>query len=285
METTTPQENLWDFFPLALCITVKERDERFEAAKQELKKAGLKQVVFYRSSRQAERDKAIIDAHIACLRYAIDQGAPYALIFEDDVLFLEGYEANLKRAIDLMKARSDWNLFHLGGFIFRKVERVSPYIVRGGIITAHGYVIRTEFAKRVLEKRPYCSGMSIDLFYTALNGDADFACINPLICIQRPSESDGTWDTRSLNKSGWLGNAMIYTSLSMREKLRFNRFSLMERFRIENGISFFKVYRSVCRGKLKKAEKQVQEGRIPPITEYPPGEYQLIEFATGVGKP
>lgn len=285
MQTTPPNENLWDFFPLALCITVKERDERFEEAKQELKKAGLKQVVFYRSSRQADRDKAIIDAHVACLRYAIDQGVPYALIFEDDVLFIEGYEANLKRAIDLMRTRSDWNLFHLGGFIFRKVERVSPYIVRGGIITAHGYVIRTELAKRVLEKRPYCSGMSIDLFYTALNGDADFACINPLICIQRPSASDGTWDSRNLSKSGWLGNAMIYTSLSLPEKLRFNRFSLMERFRIENGVSFFKIYRNVLRGRLKKAEKQIKTGRIPAITEYPLGEYQLVELTEGVAKP
>jgi hypothetical protein len=279
--TNALPENPWEFFPLVMCVNVREREDRFEEAKQELRKVGLSKVVFYRSGRQPNRDKAIIDSHIACLRYAIDQQAPHVLIFEDDVAFQEGYEDNLRRAVDFMRSRSDWNLFHLGGFIFRRAERISPHFIRGGILTAHGYVIRTQFAKQALEKRPYCSGMSIDLFYSALNGDSSVASINPMICIQRPSESDGTWDKRSLNKSGWLGNAMIYTSLSVREKLRFNRFSILERIRIENGVSFFKIYRNILRSRLKKAEKEIRRGRAPAITEYPLGEYQVALLTGG----
>jgi hypothetical protein len=285
MQTTPPNENLWNFFPLALCINLKERNDRFEIAKQEFSKIGLHQVVFYRSSRQPDRDKAIIDAHMACLRYALDQGVPYALIFEDDVQFLEGYEANLQRAVDFMKSGRDWNLFHLGGFIFRKVERVTHHIVRGGIMTVHGYVISNKLAKLALEKRRYCSGMSIDLYYHALNGDDAFACVYPPICIQRASESDGSWDKRKLAAAGWLGNAQIYTSLDPHDKWRFNQFPLVERFKVEQGLLFFKVYGGVCRNRLNKAEKQITEGRIPAITEYPLGEYQLVELAAGVGKP
>jgi hypothetical protein len=275
---TPPQENPWNFFPLALCINLKERNDRFEIAKQEFRSAGLRQVVFYRSSRQPDRDKAIVDAHMACLRYAVDQGVPHVLIFEDDVQFLDGYEANLQRAVDFMQSGRDWNLFHLGGFIFRKVERVTPYIVRGGIMTVHGYVISNKLAKLALQKRPYCSRMSIDLFYHALNGDAAFACVYPPICIQRASESDGTWDKRKLAAAGWLGNAQIYTSLDRRDKWRFNHFSLVERSKIEQGLVFFKVYGGICRNRLKKAEAKITLGRTPAIAEYPIGEYHVVKL-------
>jgi hypothetical protein len=169
-------------------------------------------------------------------------------------------------------------LFHLGGFIFRKVERITPYIVRGGIMTVHGYVISNKLAKLALEKRPYCSRMSIDLFYHALNGNDAFACVYPPICIQRASESDGTWDKRKLAASGWLGNAQIYTSLDRGDKWRFNRFSLLERSKIEQGLGFFRVYGGICRNKLKKAEKQITQGRASAIAEYPPGEYHVVKL-------
>ena len=275
---TPPQEKPWNFFPLALCINLKERNDRFEIAKQEFRNAGLRQVVFYRSARQPDRDKAIIDAHMACLRYAVDQGVPHVLIFEDDAQFLDGYEANLQRAVDFMKGDREWNLFHLGGFIFRKVERVTPHIVRGGIMTVHGYVISNKLAKLALEKRPYCSRMSIDLFYHALNGDAAFASVYPPICIQRASESDGTWDKRKLAASGWLGNAQIYTSLDRADKWRFNQFPLVERSKVEQGLLFFKVYGGICRNRLKKAEKKITLGRAPAVSEYPIGEYHVIKL-------
>ena len=278
-------ENPWDFFPLAMCINLLERDDRLEEAQQEFRNAGLRRVVFYRSPRQPDRDKAIIDAHMACLRYAVEQGVPHVLIFEDDAQFLDGYEANLRRAVDFMTTRRDWDLFHLGGFIFRKVERVTPHIVRGGIMTVHGYVISQKLAKLALEKRPYCSRMSIDIFYHALNGDAAFACVYPPICIQRASPSDGSWDKRRLADEGWLGNAQIYTSLDRKDKWRFNQFSLFERSKIEQGLVFFKVWGNVCRNRLKKAEKRITEGRIPAITEYPLGEYHSVELTAGVSKP
>src|SRR5208283_4299004 len=177
--------DIWDFFPLIMCINLRERSDRFEEAKRELGRVGIRRVVFFQSERQPDRDKAIIDAHMACLRYAVDQNVPYVLVFEDDALFLENYETHLPHAIEFLRSRSDWNLFHFGGFIFRKAERVTPHIIRGALLNVHA---------------------------------------DPLICIQRPSASDGTWDKLSKNQEGWLGNAMIYTSLGWRERLRFSHF-------------------------------------------------------------
>ncbi len=277
IKPTEPAKS-WDFFPLIMCINLRERTDRFEEAKRELMRVGIRQVVFYQSERQADRDNAIIDAHMACLRYAVEKNVPYVLVFEDDALFIEKYEIHLPHAIEFLRSRSDWNLFHFGGFIFRKAERVTPHIIRGALLNVHAVVVRTEFAKKILEKRPYCSGMSVDLFYSALNGDSSFVYVDPLICIQRPSASDGSWDKLSKNKEGWLGNAMIYTSLGWRERLRFHHFSYLERFRIHNGIAFFKVYRSILRRRLAKAEALSRQGQVPVIDEKANGTFTVLEL-------
>jgi hypothetical protein len=188
-------------------------------------------------------------------------------------LFLENHEPHVRHAIEFLRTRSDWNLFHFGGFIFHKVERVTPHIIRGGVLTSHAVVVRTEFAKKILEKRPYCSGMSVDLFYSALNGDSSFVHVDPLICIQRPSDSDGTWDTRNKNKEGWLGNAMIYTSLRFPDRLRFNHFSYLERFRIHTGMWFFNLYRPLLRRRLAKAEAFARRQQIPPADDQAQGAF------------
>ena len=132
--------DIWDFFPLIMCINLRERSDRFEEAKRELGRVGIRRVVFFQSERQSDRDKAIIDAHMACLRYAVEQNVPYVLVFEDDALFLENYETHLRHSIDFLRSRSDWNLFHFGGFIFRKVERVTPHIIRGALLNVHAVV-------------------------------------------------------------------------------------------------------------------------------------------------
>jgi hypothetical protein len=269
---------IWDFFPLIMCINLRERTDRFEEAKREFARVGIRQVVFFQSERQTDRDKAIIDAHMACLRYAVERNVPYVLVFEDDALFLDNYEIHLPHAIEFLRSRSDWNLFHFGGFIFRKVERVTPNIIRGALLNVHAVVVRTEFAKKILEKRPYCSGMSVDLFYSALNGDSSFVYVDPLICIQRPSASDGSWDKLSKNKEGWLGNAMIYTSLSFRDRLRFNRFSYLERFRIDNGVLFFNVYRPILRRRLAKAEALAGKGLLPVAADQANGTFRAVEL-------
>ena len=271
-------ENPWDFFPLAMCINLRERNDRFEEAKNEFRRVGLRRVVFFRTAPQPDRDKAIIDSHMACLRYAIEQGVPYVLVFEDDALFREDYQAQMPQVIEFLRSRSDWNLFHLGGFIFRKVERVTPHIIRGALLNVHAVVVRTEFAKKILAKRPYCSGMSVDLFYSALNGDSSFVYVDPMICIQRPSKSDGSWDKQSKNQEGWLGQAMIYTSLGLRDRLRFNHFSYLERFRIHNGIWFFNVYRPLLKKRLAKAEARARQDQNPPVKDQIEGDFVIADL-------
>lgn len=268
-------ENDWSYFPEVVCISLRERDDRYREVCEELRRVGLSRVNFLRTERQPDRDKAIVDAHMACLRRAVELGVPHLLVFEDDVLFLPDMASGLERSVQFLRSNPDWKIFHLGGFIFRKAARLTPHLVRGGVLTTHAYVIRTAFAREVLERRPYCSRMSIDVFYSALVGNAAYVHVNPLICIQRPSSSDGTWDKRSLNKEGWLGKAMIYSSLDFRGRLRFSDFSPAERFRVENGLLFFKFFRWFQRRRLQRAEARARVGGSSPVPDDGPvGEWR-----------
>jgi len=269
----TPAASGWEMFPSVFCINLKERDDRLAQAQAEFASVGLNRVEFFRPNRRTDVDEAITDSHMACLRRALDAGAPYALIFEDDAEFAPECAPHLERVFTFLKENAHWRIFHLGGFVFRRVERLNHHLVRGGIMTVHAYVIRADLARRALELRPFSKGMSIDLFYQTLVGNDAYCHVYPPLCVQRASASDGNWDKSGKNKEGWLADAIRFTSLDFRDKLRFNRFSWLERLKIRNGMTFFTVYRSILRRKFHKAVKAGQ----PLVTPDETGEFLLWE--------
>lgn len=246
----------WSFFPLVMCINLKTRDDRYQEVVHELTRVGLKRIVLFRAEPQTDRDKGCVDSHMACLEYALAQGVPYVLVFEDDVLFQGDHLENMRRVVDFLQRHDECPFLHLGGFIFRKIERLDAHFLRGAIMTTHAYVIRADHARKLLAERPNYSGMSVDTFFTIVNRNEACVHIDPLVCIQRASESDGTWDSRDLNKTGWLGKAMIYSALSYRERLKFDQLPVWERLKIEQGLLFFRVYRHVMRLKAGPRKKR-----------------------------
>ena len=254
---TTSTAPLWDTFPLVCCINLQERNDRLAQAQEEFAKAGIRRVDFFRTPRrEGDTDGAIIDSHMACLERAVEQDVPYSLIFEDDVEFDPSLAEHLGRVIRFLEKNPSWEIFHLGAFFIRQCEEVEPHIIRGGMITVHAYVIKTSLARKLIEMRPFCTGMSIDLFYSVVVGNNAFGHTYPLLCLQRASASDGTWDKSGKNMEGWLGKAMVFTSLTFRDKLRYKEFSLFERLKIRNGMTFFLVFRKILRSRLNKALRQ-----------------------------
>jgi len=263
----------WAMFPAVYCINLKERDDRLAQAQAEFAAVGLERVCFFRPERRKDVDEAITDSHMACLRRALDEGAPYVLVFEDDAEFAPDCQPHLERVFTFLRENPHWQIFHLGGFIFRRAERLNRHIVRGGMMTVHAYVIRADLARRALELRPFSKGMSIDLFYQCLIGNDAYCHVYPPLCVQRASASDGSWDKSGKNKEGWLADAIRFTSLDLRDKLRFNRFSWLERLKIRNGMTFFIVFRAILRRKLRKA---VKAGK-PLVTPNEAGDFVLWE--------
>jgi GR25 family glycosyltransferase involved in LPS biosynthesis len=264
--------NIWDQFPLILCINLKERNDRYEEAVREFQSVDLNRVTFYRTTRQENRNKGCIDSHMACLQYAIEKGVPYVVIFEDDVEFLDHYQEKMREVAEFIRSGAPWDVFYLGGFIFRKIRQLAPHVLQGGVLCTQAYIIKTEFAKVLLARRPHYNHklISVDLFYSMVLGNNALVYSDPLICIQRASTSDGTWDSRDVAKSGWLGKAMVYTSLSVADRRKTNLFPFAEKMKIENGIRFFAVYRRYLRFQQKLLSML---GKTPVLTPPPVGEF------------
>lgn len=269
----------WDYFPLVMCINLRERDDRFQEVCRELKRVGLGRVEFFRAERQARNDRGCWESHMACLSRLLELDVPHALILEDDVAFSPGHVENMTRVIEFLRTRPGWKIVHLGGFIFREVERIGEHFLRGGIMTTHAYVVTREHARTLLAESAHYDGFSIDTLYTIVNRNDAIVHLDPLAAVQRASASDGTWDSRNISSSGWLGQAMIYTSLSWREKLRFKGFPLVEKIKIENGRTFFKVYRHVMK-RAKRLKPGIPRKSIAEVEAdaRKTGAFQVVEL-------
>ena len=55
-------------------------------------------------------------------------------------------------------------------------------------------------------------------------------------------------------------------------------FSYLERFRIHNGIMFFKVYRPILRRRLAKAEALSRRGQAPVFDDRPDGTFRMVKL-------
>lgn len=271
-EETRACTDLWKDFPLMLCINLKEREDRYAEAIAEFRKAGLENVIFYRTNRNNDRNKGCIDSHMACLEYAITLGVPYVLVLEDDVEFRPGYEDGIRNVRNYIQTEPDWQILYLGGFIYKKNRYLTNQILEGSVLCTQAYVIKTEFAQKLLDWRHYFAHkrISVDLFYTMMIGDKALVHSRPMICTQRASVSDGTWDKREVAKEGWLGKAMLYTAMDKDEQKSTDLFPKIEKFKIGNGLMFFRFYTKF----LRLQQRFLNRGdRRPPLLERTPGEF------------
>lgn len=88
-----PDKFDWRFIPLAVCISLKDRNDRTEEATKQFHKVGLcKRLLFYRPEKDRSRirrpgTRGCWESHRRVARLAQDSGLKRLLIFEDDVLF------------------------------------------------------------------------------------------------------------------------------------------------------------------------------------------------------
>ena len=85
----------WQGIDVARCINLAdERPDRKAAMEQEFHKVGLdNKVAFFHAKRSPHGPLVgVYESHRACIREAYDDGANTLLVFEDDVVFHDGWE-------------------------------------------------------------------------------------------------------------------------------------------------------------------------------------------------
>jgi hypothetical protein len=152
----------WSWLPVAYCINLKSRSDRRESAMKEFHRVGLCQkVIFY----QTERDKnggmrGCWESHRSIAKKAVSDGVDWYLLFEDDVVFVSGFNQThidkIKDALDNLPPK--WNFFFLGGL----PRLLLPVTLKHAYVKYSGWLLHAGFYSRHIAQA--LSGHSFDIF-------------------------------------------------------------------------------------------------------------------------
>jgi glycosyl transferase, family 25 len=109
-------------------------------------------------------------SHWSCWRRAAADGADRALIFEDDVVLVDGWTQQLPRALRRIEAFDhEWDLLYLGRWVLGEDQPVAPGIVRPGYsYCSYAYMLSAAGLAKVLASRYEADLIPIDELLSAL---------------------------------------------------------------------------------------------------------------------
>lgn len=143
----------WEFFDSIFCISIQERSDRREQAREEFARVGLLDRVDFLvvEKHRQNRERGIYDSHMECLKRGLDRGSQRILIFEDDVFFRNFSSENLKNSCKNLKKIAAWDAFFLGG-ISSSSRRISQENLAeiDFRCLAHAYALNRPFAQRLV---------------------------------------------------------------------------------------------------------------------------------------
>lgn len=179
----------WDLFEKIFCITLIERPDRQQEAKDQFARVGLGgRVEFVLVNRHPTNPEAgIYESHINCIRKGLASGAERMAIFEDDVLFDRFDPIRLRKCSDFLVHCSDWDAFFFGCMISGSKRTRHPHIARIKYRSlSHAYALNRKFAE-VLIRRPY-QGFGFDDYLKSFK--KVYYGVYPFFAFQSNSPSD-----------------------------------------------------------------------------------------------
>jgi GR25 family glycosyltransferase involved in LPS biosynthesis len=149
--------NYWDYFDKIYCISLDERSDRREEAKNQFNKIGLLEFVEFIIVKKHPQDseEGIFESHMACIQKGLAAGAGNIVIFEDDVMFDGFTPKSLKLCIDFMRDTPGWKAIFFGCLVSgsRRTHNKSVLSIKYRSLT-HAYVLNRNFAE-LLVKVPW----------------------------------------------------------------------------------------------------------------------------------
>ena len=181
---------IWRAFDKIYCISLANRPDRYEHAREQFARVGLLDLVEFIivDKHPTDSECGIYESHLACLRAGLAAGAQKIAVFEDDIVFTRFSPERLRRAVRFMESGTDWAAFFFGCFVnsarktsFRSVIKIKYRCM------AHGYAVTREFATRLVETE--FQGVSYDDFLRSIAGD-QFYALYPACAYQSDSPTD-----------------------------------------------------------------------------------------------
>lgn len=135
--------SFWDFVDRLYCVSLREREDRRQAALQEYAKGGLTdRVEFVLGERHpADMEERVYVSHMLRLRKGLEAGAESVDIYEDGGEFDRFDPQRLRSATEFLQQHREWKVFHIGGL--KRIRRSIEYCHRHkfGVYSAYVLVI------------------------------------------------------------------------------------------------------------------------------------------------
>ncbi|MBN1474417.1 MAG: hypothetical protein JW914_07370 [Syntrophaceae bacterium] len=183
------ETNPWDYFDRLYCISLKQREDRRQSAREEFAKVGLAGRVEFIISERLPYDimQQIYESHMLCLRKGLEAGARNIVVFEDDVEFDRFDRQKLQSCVEFLKQNPEWKVFLFGALIRAsgKTSNIHVQKVRYQSLT-HAYALNRDYAK-TLAYEPW-QGIANDTLFRPLKDDVYAAF--PMFAFQKDFSSD-----------------------------------------------------------------------------------------------
>ena len=136
-----------------VCINLLEREDRLEQAKKRFDQVGVgDQVTFYRVQRHPNGGRyGCYESHRSVIEQAYKDELNSVLIFEDDVLFNEGWEKVVQDVHAFIQSGVPFDALFLGSKILYVDEKTTSEIWRVKCFEAHAYIVSRAGMKAYLE--------------------------------------------------------------------------------------------------------------------------------------
>eukprot|EP00929_Paragymnodinium_shiwhaense_P070476 TRINITY_DN35687_c0_g1_i1.p1 TRINITY_DN35687_c0_g1~~TRINITY_DN35687_c0_g1_i1.p1 ORF type:complete len:290 (+),score=50.84 TRINITY_DN35687_c0_g1_i1:87-872(+) len=187
-----------DRVPFFGCINLIERDDRFKHMKSEFARVGLKDRVHWHRPRKHPEGGRVgcFESHLALFKAALDQGANFAVVCEDDLQFSSKWRESIERVLALIDSGVKWNyisMMNSGGEVLLHRpgdENLPKDVRRGGFYFTRCYAISKPAMERALEKG--ISKAHVDVSLAVANWGTSFI-VRPAAVLDVPFESDNDW--------------------------------------------------------------------------------------------
>jgi hypothetical protein len=183
------RKETWSFFDKIYCISIDDRKDRRQQAREQFAAVGLlERVEFVIVVRHPDnREQGIFESHLNCLKRGLSTGARNILIFEDDVFFQNLDHRALAEALSALEKTANWNGLFLGAITegSRKTGCSSLAAVKYRCLS-HAYALNRSFAELIV--RQQWTGLPYDGLLRSQC--TDFYALYPMCAFQGDLSSD-----------------------------------------------------------------------------------------------
>jgi len=192
---------MWGAFDDVRCICLKERDDRYHEVSATFQAVGAT-VRFFRPERSPHGSAfGCYQSHYEIVKEAYESGAQNVLIFEDDVVFNDGWENILDDCARFVQSGEHWEALFLGSLLVYPVARSDsqPHkIVRAKVCNTHAYAISRAGMAVFLQHPPTLPSPHCDVFFWTI-WDHAYAHVDSAVVVQNQSPTDNI-------KHAWLAS-------------------------------------------------------------------------------